>query len=211
MYSTPRIAVATALLAVAPLLGASADYDGGGPRPPPNPPIRPPPPRRPAASAPAASASASPPAAPLSAALFEGTSSPPAEAAWKDAAEISGVRMGDEARRRGCTVTHVASWVRVGCKALMAARVDLLAGEKRDFSILRTGEGYQGEAMTAQFSMRPGDRRIIQWIAPDLWEDVWPGDNGDWMTDGARPIGPMYGMAVQVDWASGSEPLISMF
>jgi hypothetical protein len=41
-------------------------------------------------------------------------------------------------------------------------------------------------------------------------EPVWPGDNGEWMSGGSENRGPMLGVAVQVDWASGLEPIISI-
>jgi hypothetical protein len=189
MRRSVRIALATLVLASAPFLGASADPD----------PLT------------CTSASASPAPPTLTAALFAGTSSAPSEDAWRSAAPIPGVRMGEGARAQGCRAWHVAEWVRIGCGGLEAVRIDLLAGEKRDLTLLGSKDGSQGEEMTAQFSMRPGDRRILQWIAPDLWEEVWPGDNGDWMTGGAHAIGPMYGVSLQVDWASGSDPIISMF
>jgi hypothetical protein len=189
MHPRVRITLSAVWLASAPFFGASAD-------PPPSP---------------SESASASPPPAPLSAALFARTTAAPPEDAWKQAEPIAGVRMGNEARGHGCQVTHVAEWVRVRCDRLVSVRVDVLAGEKRDFSVLAAGHDYEGDRLLAQFSMRRGDRRVIQWIAPDLWEDIWPGDNGDWMTGGSQPIGPMYGVAVQVDWASGDEPLILVF
>ena len=187
MNSRGRIALSVAVLAMAPFLGG------------------------PAAPPPSGSAAAPPAPDPLSAALFAGSSSAPPEEAWTSATPIAGVRMGADARRNACWVRHIAEWVRVGCDDLRAARVDLLAGEKRDLSILGSKEGYQGESMTAQFSMRPGDRRILQWIVADLWETVWQGENGEWASDAPTPNGPMFGMAVQVDWASGSEPTLSMF
>ena len=65
--------------------------------------------------------------------------------------------------------------------------------------------------MQAQLSIRQGDRRIIQWIMADAWSQVWPGDNGEWMSGGGQSVGPMLGVTVQVDWASGLEPMISIF
>jgi hypothetical protein len=52
----------------------------------------------------------------------------------------------------------------------------------------------------ALFSMRSGDRRSIQWIMADTWSQVWPGDNGEWMSGGSENRGPMLGVAVQVGW-----------
>ena len=106
---------------------------------------------------------------------------------------------------------YIAEWIRVECHAMRAARVDILAGEKRDFTVIGSPDGYHGEDMTAQFSMRPGDRRIIQWIMSDTWSDIWRGENGEWFTGGSHYQGPMLGVAVQVDWASGPEPIISIF
>jgi hypothetical protein len=164
-------------------------------------------------SAPAASSSANaePKQDSLSAAIFAGQTKAPPESAWKDAVKISGVRIGADAERHKCYASHIAEWVRIECPLMDAARVDILAGEKRDFSVIGSKEGWHGEVMRAQFSMRPGDRRIIQWIMPDLWSEVWPGDNGEWMSGGPMNQGPMFGVSVQVDWASGPEPLISIF
>jgi hypothetical protein len=184
-----RIALSAALLASAPFFGAIAD-----PTP-----------------SPSGSADAGPPAAPLSAALFTGTTAAPSEEAWKSAEAISGVRMGDEAKRNDCKVTHVAEWVRVRCERLQAVRIDVLAGEKRDFSVLPGGNDYRGDRLLMQFSMRRGDRRVIQGTAADLWQDIWPGEGGEWFSGGSQPQGPMYGVAVQVDWASVDEPMISVF
>jgi len=164
-------------------------------------------------SSPAASSSASaaPKQDPLSAAIFAGSSKAPPESAWKDAVKISGVRIGADAERHKCYASHIAEWVRIECPEMNAGRVDLLAGEKRDFTIIAAKDGWHGENMQVQFSMRPGDRRIIQWIMPDLWSEVWGGDNGEWLSGGSMNQGPMLGVAVQVDWASGTEPMISIF
>lgn len=168
-------------------------------------------PSEPPAPLPSGSASASPPRDVLSAALFSGTSKAPPEEAWKNATLISGIRIGADAVRHSCDVRHIAEWVRVECDDMRAARVDILAGEKRDFTVIGSPDGYHGEKMSAQFSMRPGDRRIIQWIMSDTWSEVWPGDNGEWMSGGPQSRGPMLGVAVQVDWASGPEPILSIF
>lgn len=183
-----KLQLTTALLLL-PLLGASTD-------PPP---------------APSGSASAAAPqSVPLTAALFAGQTKAPPEEAWKSAPVLSGIRRG---RQHNCQAKHVAEWVRIRCDGLTTARVDLLAGEKRDLTILedQDKEGrYMGENMGVQFSMRPGDRRVIQWAEADLWSEVWRGDDG-WMSGGARSIGGMLGMVLQVDWASGPEPVISMY
>lgn len=154
---------------------------------------------------------AAPPKDPISASIFSGTSKAPSEDAWKNAAEVTGIRMGADAARHGCYAKHIGEWVRIECTDMRAARVDILAGEKRDFKVIGSKEGYQGENMQAQFSMHAGDRRIIQWIMEDLWSEVWPGDNGEWMSGGSNSRGPMLGVSVQVDWASGPEPMISIF
>jgi hypothetical protein len=162
---------------------------------------------------PATSSSASAPTESiLSAALFSGTSPAPTEDAWRSATEIKGVRIGYEARRRLCTVKHVAEWVRIQCTDLNATRVDLVAGEKRDLKFIKTESGYSmyGENVAVQFSMRPGDRRVLHWIMPDVWWYVWDGDEGK-MASGFQPMGPMFGLMVQIDWASGSEPIISVY
>lgn len=164
-------------------------------------------------TSPAASSSAS--AAPkedaLSNAIFAGSTKAPPESAWKDAVKISGIRIGADAQRHGCYVRHIAEWVRIECPLMDAGRVDILAGEKRDFTIIGAKDGWHGENMQVQFSMHQGDRRIIQWIMPDLWSEVWGGDNGEWMSGGPMNQGPMLGVSVQVDWASGPEPMISIF
>lgn len=166
----------------------------------------------PSGSSPAASgsASAAPPKDPLSTALFAGTSTAPAEDAWKNAVEVSGIRRGADARRHECVMRHIAEWVRIECKAMRSARVDILAGEIRDFTVIGESSGYHGENMQAQFSMHQGDRRIIQWTMVDGWSQVWLGEQG-WMSGGTENQGPMLGVAVQVDWASGPEPMISIF
>jgi len=168
-------------------------------------------PSAPSAPLPSGSASVPPPRDPLSAALFTGTSKAPPEQAWKNATLISGIRIGADAARHSCHVKHIAEWVRVDCDDMRAARVDILAGEKRDFTVLGSSDGFHGENMTAQFSMRPGDRRIIQWIMSDTWSFVWLGENGDWLSGGSESRGAMLGVVVQVDWASGPEPIISIF
>lgn len=169
----------------------------------------------PEATGAAASASGSASAAPrkdaLSAAIFAGTSKAPADNAWKEAVEITGLRIGADAERHKCYAKHIGEWVRIECPEMDAGRVDILAGEKRDFTVIGASEGYQGENMQVQFSMHKGDRRIIQWTMPDLWSEVWPGDNGEWMSGGSNSQGPMLGVALQVDWASGPEPIISIF
>ena len=158
-----------------------------------------------------ASASVAPRQDALSAAIFAVTTNAPPESAWKDAVKVSGIRMGADAERHECSVRHIGEWVRIECPEMDAGRVDILAGEKRDFSVIGGKQGWHGENMTAQFSMHPGDRRIIQWIMPDLWSEVWGGDNGEWMSGGPKNQGPMLGVSVQVDWASGPEPMISVF
>jgi hypothetical protein len=147
----------------------------------------------------------------MSAAAFAGTSPAPTAEAWKTARKLSGVRMGRGAIDNGCVVEHVQEWVRVRCEKLTTARVDLVAGEKRDFSITAGDHsvGMFGEDMQAVLSMHPGDRRVVQWLAPDEWTDVWWGDEG-LMSSEARVVGPMFGAALQVDW-SGQEPKMSLF
>jgi hypothetical protein len=168
-----------------------------------------------ASPAPTASSSAGAPTPPpvdvMSASLFVGTSPAPPPEAWKTAKTLSGVRMGRGAIDNGCVVEHVLEWVRVRCEKLTTGRVDLVAGEKRDFSIAVADHsgGMFGENMLAVFSMRSGDRRVVQWLAPDEWEDVWWGDEG-LMASGVRVVGPMFGAALQVDW-SGPEPKMSLF
>jgi hypothetical protein len=165
----------------------------------------------PAASA-SASAKAGPRKDPISAAIFAGTTKAPSEEAWKkDAVAVDGVRMSADAERHRCYVKHIAEWVRIECPEMDTARVDILAGEKRDFSVIGSSEGWNGENMQVQFSMRPGDRRVIQWVMADLWSEVWPGDNGEWMSGIPNSLGPMLGASVQVDWASGSEPMIWVY
>jgi hypothetical protein len=102
-------------------------------------------------------------------------------------------------------------WVRVRCAKLTTGRVDLVSGEKRDFSILAEDHSARefGEDMQAVFSMHPGDRRVVQWLEPDDWMEVWWGDEG-LMASGMRVVGPMFGAALQVDW-SGPEPKMSLF
>lgn len=162
---------------------------------------------------PSSSAGATPflPVEVVSAAVFAGTSGAPAQEAWQTATKLFGVRMGRGAIDNRCVVEHVKEWVRVRCDALSTARVDLVSGEKRDLSIViePKRERLFGDAMDAVFSMHPGDRRIIQWLAADDWAEVWHGDEG-LMASGARVIGPMFGVALQVDW-SGPEPKISLF
>ena len=68
---------------------------------------------------------------------------------------------------------------------------------------------FDGENIVAQFSMRPGDRRIIQWLSQDLWWWTWLGDEG-LMASGIQSVGPMYGLVAQIDWASGPEPILSL-
>jgi len=164
--------------------------------------------------APATSSSASgPPKAPLSAALFAGTSKAPSDDAWKNAERITGVRMGNEAGRHGCYVKHVAEWVRIQCDSLGTSRADLAAGEKRDLTLFKVPDvGYTsgGENVVAQFSMHPGDRRVIQWIAQDLWWWTWDGDEGR-MASGIQSMGAMYGLVAQIDWASGPEPIMTIY
>jgi hypothetical protein len=168
-----------------------------------------------ASPAPTASSSAGAPTPPpvdvMSAAVLAGTSSAPTPEAWKTARKLSGVRMGRGAIDNGCVVEHVQEWVRVRCEKLNTGRVDLVSGEKRDFSIAAAehSTGMFGEDMQPVFSMHPGDRRIVQWLEPDMWEEVWWGDEG-LMASGARVIGPMFGAALQVDW-SGPEPKMSLF
>jgi hypothetical protein len=161
--------------------------------------------------APATSSSASaPPTSPLSAAIFAGTSPAPSAEAWKTAAIVTGVRIGGEARRHECYVKHVADWVRIECNNLGAGRADLLAGEKRDLTLFKGSvRSFDGEDIVAQFSMRPGDRRVIQWTSQDFWWWTWNGDEG-LMASGIQSIGPMYGLVAQIDWASGPEPIISL-
>jgi hypothetical protein len=119
------------------------------------------------------------------------------------------VRQGRWAKDNDCFISHVREWVRVSCARLSGARVDLLSGEARDLQI-SVGESRWpfGDDMTVQFSMRPGDRRVIQWIEPDTWISVW--GHGT-MSSGHQLQGPMYGMVVQVDWASGPEPTLTMY
>lgn len=188
-----------------------------------------------ASPAPSASLSAGAPAGPpvdvLSAAAFTDSKAPrpdyskgpssvddyvaptraPTPEEWKGAARLSGVRMGREAIDHGCVVEHIREWVRVRCPDLATARVDLVAGEKRDFSIFvpETSPHYLGENMQAVFSMHLGDRRVVQWLASDEWMEVW-GRPGDLMASGARVIGPMFGAVLQVDW-SRREPKMSLF
>lgn len=152
-----------------------------------------------------------PPVDMMSASVFVGTSPVPTPEAWKTAKMLSGVRMGRGAIDNGCVVEHVLEWVRVRCERLTTGRMDLVAGEKRDFSIVATGyvDWKLGENMSAVFSMRPGDRRVVQWLEPDEWEEVWWGDEG-LMASGVRVVGPMFGAALQVDW-SGAEPKMSLF
>jgi hypothetical protein len=163
------------------------------------------------AAAPSGSASSAPPPDPVTAALFSGTTAAPPDDAWKKAVKLGGVRLGVDASRHGCYMVHIAEWVRVVCSEMSSARVDILAGEKRDFKVIGSSEGDHGEDMRAQFSIRQGDRRIIQWIMSDTWSQIWPGDYGEWMSGGAQSQGPMLGVTVQVDWASGPEPMISIF
>ena len=163
------------------------------------------------AAAPSGSASVAPPHDRVSAALFSGTTTAPPDNAWKKAVKLEGIRIGADADRHDCFMVHIAEWVRVVCGKMSSARVDILAGEKRDFRVIGSPEGYHGEDMRAQFSMRKGDRRIIQWIMVDTWSEVWPSGNGEWMSGGAQSRGPMLGVTVQVDWASGPEPMISIF
>ena len=163
--------------------------------------------------APAASSSASTPApAVMSAALFAGTTKAPSEGAWKTAAELTGVRMGKEAIRHSCQVKHIAEWVRIHCDNLSTGRADLVAGEKRDLQFIKSDDRYitNGDSVDAQFSMHAGDRRVIQWTAPDLWWSVWQGDEGK-MASGIVAIGVLFGLMVQVDWASGTEPTIAIY
>jgi hypothetical protein len=162
-------------------------------------------------ASPSASAGPSPPLEVVSAAVFAGTSAAPAPEAWQTATRLSGVRMGRGAIDKKCVVDHVKEWVRVRCEDLSTARVDLVAGEKRDLSIvIEANRQLQfGDNIEAVFSMHPGDRRILQWLEPDEWLDVWHGDEG-LMASGVRVIGPMFGAALQVDW-SGAEPKISLF
>lgn len=165
-----------------------------------------------AAPAASASASAAPKKDPLSAAIFAGETKAPSEEAWKkEAVALEGVRMGADAERHHCVVKHIAEWVRIECPEMDTARVDILAGEKRDFSVIGSKDGWNGENMQVQFSMRPGDRRIIQWVMSDLWSEVWPGDYGEWMSGIPNSVGPMLGISMQVDWASGAEPMISVY
>ncbi len=119
--------------------------------------------------------------------------------------------MGADAERHHCLVKHIGEWVRIDCTEMNTSRVDILAGEKRDFSVIVGSSGLHGDNMQAQFSMHVGDRRIIQWMMDDTWSQVWPGDNGEWMSGGSNSRGPMLGVSVQVDWASGAEPMISIF
>lgn len=162
------------------------------------------------AAAPSGSASPAPSQDAVSAALFSGTTAAPPDNAWKKAKKLTGIRIGADASRHGCYMVHIAEWVRVICGEMRSARIDILAGEKRDFRVIGSSEGYHGEDMQAQFSIRQGDRRIIQWIMADIWNFIWRGDEG-WMSDGGQSNGPMLGVTVQVDWASGPEPMISIF
>jgi len=162
------------------------------------------------ASAASASASGGPRKDQLSAAIFSGTSKAPPESAWKEAVVVTGIRMGADAEKHACRVTHINEWVRIECTEMSSARVDILAGEKRDFTVIGDSSGYHGENMKAQFSMRAGDRRIVQWIMADTWSFVWMGDEG-WASGGGENQGPMLGVSVQVDWATGPEPMISIF
>jgi hypothetical protein len=163
------------------------------------------------ASAPSGSASSAPSHDPVSAALFSGTTTAPPDNAWKNAVKLGGIRIGADASRHGCHMVHIAEWVRVVCGEMRSARVDILAGEKRDFRVIGSSDGYHGEDMQAQLSIRQGDRRIIQWIMSDTWSEIWPGENGEWMSGGGQSRGPMLGVTVQIDWASGPEPMISIF
>jgi hypothetical protein len=148
----------------------------------------------------------------ISAAVFAGTSSAPTPEVWRTATKLSGVRMGRGAIGEGCVVEHVKEWVRVRCQNLVTARVDLVSGEPRDLSIVAEADQPQqyGDLMDAVFSMHPGDRRIVQWLVRDTWMDVWHGDGDGLLTGGDMVIGPMFGVALQVDW-SGPEPKISLF
>lgn len=160
-----------------------------------------------------ASASAAPASVPVSAAAFAGQSAVPSEEAWRSAEVLTGVRMGREARDHQCSVTHVSEWVRIHCADLSTGRVDLLAGEARDVTFFPENvHRYSnfGEDMGVQFSMRPGDRRVIQWAAADVWWSVWQGDEGK-MASGMQVMGPMFGMVAQIDWASGPEPVIVIY
>jgi len=148
----------------------------------------------------------------LSAALFSGTTPAPPESAWKSASDLKGVRMGTDARNHRCSVKYIAEWVRIQCDNLSTARADLIAGEKRDLKFVNMDTGFtiEGNNVAAQFSMRPGDRRVIQWVSPDLWWSVWQGDEGK-MASGIESIGSVFGLMAQVDWASGPEPTISIY
>lgn len=158
------------------------------------------------------SSTATPPPSTLSAALFSGTTAAPPDDAWKTAPELKGIRMGRGAHRHSCVVKQIAEWVSIACSDLPTARVDLIAGEKRDLKFFNTGEraSFFGSSAGAQFSMHPGDRRVIQWTSPDLWWSVWQGDEGK-MASGIMPIGSLFGLMVQVDWASGPEPVIAIY
>jgi len=140
-------------------------------------------------------------------------SKPPPEQAWKSAEPFPGLRMGRDAKNHTCFAKRIGEWVRIGCSDLEAGRVDLLSGETRDLTILMDKEdshGLQGNKMVAQFSMRQGDRRVIQWLEPDVWWWVWQGEEG-LMGSGFEVTGPMFGMVAQVDWASGPDPLIAIY
>lgn len=143
---------------------------------------------------------------------FAGKTSEPAAAAWKSATIVEGVRMGTGAHKHAYTVRHVAEWVRIQCNDLSTARADLVAGKKRDLKFFKVDEGssIEGDHVVAQFSLRPGDRRVIQWTSPDLWWSVWQGDEGK-MASGIQPIGAVFGVMAQIDWSSGSEPIISIY
>lgn len=161
--------------------------------------------------APSSSAAAPVPTA-LSAALFTETTKAPSDQAWAAAPDLTGIRMGNEALHHRCAVRRVAEWVRIQCGNLSTTRADLVAGEKRDLTFFQTGESsaWLKEAhIGAQFSMRPGDRRLIQFISPDLWWSVWQGDEGK-MASGIVTVGAMFGIMVQVDW-SGPEPVIAIY
>ena len=159
------------------------------------------------------SSAAGPAKAPLSAALFAGTSKAPSGDAWKNAERITGVRMGREASGHGCYVTHIGEWVRVQCDKLGTSRADLVAGEKRDLTLINAAKVEyvtDGDNVVAQFSMRPGDRRVIQWIVQDLWWWTWHGDEG-LMASGIQSVGATYGVVAQIDWVSGPEPIMTIY
>jgi hypothetical protein len=160
----------------------------------------------------ASSNAAGPEESTLSAALFSGTTTTPPESAWKSASDLKGVRMGTDARNHHCSVKYIAEWVRIQCDNLSTVRADLIAGEKRDLKFFKVDAGIsiEGDNVVAQFSMRPGDRRVIQWTSPDLWWFVWQGDEGK-MASGIESIGPVFGLMAQIDWATSSEPTISIY